>query len=188
MSENTQEDTLTVEDILSEAAEAEYHTVLELWREVLKPASQQLNSDVTPQWANRITSSYREINFRDMIAYRDTYFGLINLLLDVLTFEINSDDECLNMNGPEEDVEHNSHHYLNLLIEWQKLFLSWELDWDCTDEKAAVQLAAISEAHRMFFDQTGLTALLENIQFQITDEDTALMAAALEELRGPKEG
>ena len=188
MTENTQEETLTVEDILSEAAEAEYHTVLELWREVLSPAAQQANTIITPQWANRITSAYREINFRDMLSYRDTYFGYINQLLDVLNVEIASDDECLNMNGPEEDVEHNSHHYLNLLIEWQKLFLSWELDWRCDTPEAAVQLAAISEAHRMFFDQTGLTALLESIQFQVTEEDTALMAAALEELREPKEG
>jgi hypothetical protein len=51
MSEEVQESELTVEDILSEADEAPYHTILEIWREVLKPAIAEANKKITPQWA-----------------------------------------------------------------------------------------------------------------------------------------
>ena len=188
MSEEVQEEQLTVEDILADAEGVAYHTVLELWREVLKPATREASSKITLQWANRICSSYREINFADMPAFRDTYFARITELADILTVEIDSDEECLNLNSPEEDVEHNNHHYLNLLVDWQKAFLSWELDWEATSETAAVELAVISEVHRMFFDQTGLTSLLDQINFEVTDADREMLAAALEELRESKEG
>jgi hypothetical protein len=188
MSENTQETELTVEDILSEANEVAYHTVLELWREVLKPATREASSKITPQWANRVCSSYRELTFADMPAFRDTYFEKITVLAEVLDVEIGSDDECLNMNSAEEDVERNGHHYLNLLVDWQRSFLQWELDWDCTDPNAAVLLAVIAEVHRMFFDSTGLTSLLDSINFEVSDADRDMLAAALEELRNSQEG
>jgi len=188
MSENTQESELTVEDILAEADETPYHSILEVWREVLKPAVAERTVKITPQWANRIVSSYREISFRDVPAFRDLYFDRIEELNDILKTEIASDDECLNINSPEEDVERNSHHYLNLLVDWQKALLQWELDWDVADEKAGVDIASISEVHRMFFDQTGLTSLLDNIKFEVTDADRDMLSVALAELRDSQEG
>ncbi len=188
MSENTQETDLTVEDILAEADNTPYHSILEVWREVQKPAVAERTVKITPQWANRIASSYREIAFRDVPSFRDTYFDRIEELNDILKTEIASDDECLNVDSPEEDVERNGHHYLNLLVDWQKALLQWELDWDVTSEKAAVDLATISEVHRMFFDNTGLTSLLDNIKFEVTDADRDMLAAALQELRDSQEG
>lgn len=187
MSDN-EETQLTVEDILAEAEETSYHTILEVWREVLKPAAQEKNTKITPQWANRITSTYREISFRDVPAFRDSYFTKIEELAAILNNEIDTDNECLNYTAPEEDVEYNAAHYLNVLVDWQKAFLMWELDWDCTDQFAATDLAAISEVHRMFFDNNGLTALLDNIQFEITDADRDMLAAALQDLRTSQEG
>ena len=188
MSENTQETELTVEDILAEADEVAYHTVLEIWQGVLKPETREASAKITPQWANRITSSYRELTFADMPTFRDTYFEKIGNLADILDTEVASDDECLNMEDPEEDVAHNSHHYLNLLVDWQKQFLAWELEWECTDPHAAIELAVIAEVHRMFFDSNGLTNLLDAINFEVTDTDRDMLAAALEELRASTEG
>jgi len=183
MSEDTQQSDLTVEDILAEADTAPYHTILEVWREVLKPAAAERTVKIAPQWANRICSTYREVSFRDIPAFRDSYFDKIDELKEILDVEINSDVECFNMTSAEEDVELNSHHYLNLLIEWQKALLEWELEWDCTHPDAATDLAAISEVHRMFFDPTGLTSLLDNIQFEVTDADRDLLTTELETLR-----
>jgi len=188
MSEHTQETDLTVEDILAEADNAPYHTILEVWREVLKPAVAERTVKITPQWANRICSTYQQISFRDVPAFRDDYFDKIEELAEILAVEIASDDECLNLATAEEDVEHNGHHYMNLLIEWQKALLSWELEWDTADEKAAIHLAAIAEVHRMFFDNTGLTSLLDNIKFEVTDADRDELAGALQELRDSQEG
>lgn len=188
MSEEVQEDELTVEDILSEAEGIAYHTVLELWREVLKPATREASMKITPQWATRICSAYREINYADMINFRDDYFARITNLADILDVEIATDDECLNLNSAEEDVEHNSHHYLNLLVDWQKQFLSWELEWEPTDTYAAIEIASIAEVHRMFFDNTGLTSLLDSINFEVSDADRDMLATALQELRDSVEG
>lgn len=177
----------TVQDILDDANAAAYHTILEVWREVLKPAQTERTKRITPQWANRIVTTYNGLAFADMLEFRDRYFDKIKELEDILVAEIDSDDECLNVITPEEDVEANSSHYLNVLINWQKAFLSWELAWDCADPDASIELSAISEVHRMFFDQNGLTALLDQIKFEFTDDDRDLLAAELNDLRGAQE-
>lgn len=188
MSETTLPEFDTVQDILDEANTAAYHSILEVWREVLKPSHKERLKAITPQWANRIATTYREINFADMPKFRDHYFDKIAELDQILLNEIESDDECLNVTTPEEDVANNSFHYLNVLITWQKAFLAWEMAWDCTDACAAAELAAIAEVHRMFFDQNGLTALLDQIKFVFSDDDRDLLAAELEDMRVISEG
>ena len=173
-----------IRDFMERGPEApSFHPVLEVWREVLRPAATEATTKVTPQWASRIIQSYPQIQFADMNAVRDSYFGKILQLAKVLDLEIEEDDECLGYTTPEEDVEHNAHHYKNLLLNWQLAFLQWELDWDCTDDHAAVELAAISEVHKMFFGQNGITAFLDNIKFEFTESDSAYLAEALQELK-----
>ena len=77
----------------------------------------------------------------------------------------------------------NSGHYKNLLMTWQLAFLAWELAWECTDPHAVAELAAISEVHKLFFSDTGITAYLDNIRFQYTEADRDDLTAALNELR-----
>ena len=176
-----------MQDILDEANNVAYHSILEVWREVLKPARTERTTKITPQWANRIVTTYQGVDFGDMHHFRDRYFDKIAELENILLGEIELDDECLNVTKPEEDVEHNTHHYINVLTNWQKTFLSWELDWSAAASDAAVELAAISEVHRMFFDQNGLTALLDQIKFEFSDDDRDLLAAELQELRDARE-
>ena len=174
---------LTVQDILDDANKVAYHSILEIWREVLKTGKTERFAKITPQWANRICSTYQGMVFQDMPDFRDHYFDKIDELFSILEIEISSDDECLNVTSAEEDVQNNSAHYMNLLIEWQKSFLLWELEWDPINEDAAIELAAISEVHRMFFAEQGITALLDQIQFQVTDTDRELLAGILQELK-----
>lgn len=177
-----------IQDFIAQESEAPgYHTILEVWREVLKPAATERTKRITPQWANRIVASYQGIAFQDMADFRDMYFDRILELAAILDAEISTDDECLNLVTPEEDVEANTHHYINVLTEWQKTFLSWELDWDCTHPDAALDLATISEVHKMFFDQTGLVELLGQIKFEFTDTDRELLAMALADVRDARE-
>ena len=161
-----------------------YHTVLEVWREVLKPHHDEKTKKVTPQWASRITASYRELDFADMDDFRDRYFAKLTELEKILLLEIESDPEALSYTSPEEDAATNHHHYMNLLMLWQQSLLGWEMAWTCTDESAPVELAAISEVHKMFFAEQGLTAFLENIQLVFTDDDQQMLADALLEMRG----
>lgn len=184
------DDGLTAKDIADlEALDTElpqFHTVLEVWREVLKPAKDEATYPPTPAWSNRIISAYHGIEFKDMIAFRDSYFAKVDELFNILLLEISYDNDCLSWPTPEEDAENNAVHYKNLLLQWQMAVQQWELDWECTSPTAAVELAAISEVHKMFFGQTGLTAFLDNIKFEFTEDDQTEMAEALIEQRGER--
>lgn len=98
-------DDLTVDDIIAEANNAGYHTILEVWREVLRPAASEQTKRITPQWATRVIGTYHGITYADMPAFRELYFGKILHLAGILDDEIASDDECLNLTSAEEDVE-----------------------------------------------------------------------------------
>jgi hypothetical protein len=163
--------------------DATFHPILEVWREVLKPARDELDAKVTPQWANRIVGSYAEMRYADMVQFQRRYYGKIIELLDVLDEEIASDEDCLTYSDPEEDAKENAHHYKNLLLQWQLAILQWELDWDTADALASVEIAAISEVHKMFFGQTGITAFLENIGFEFTEDDQQALGEALAEFK-----
>jgi len=182
--ELTDQDQADLEKLLTEQPEQEYHTILKVWKEVLKPENRKGSaSDITMQWANGIVTKYAGIGFGDMVAYRDAYFALFDVMYDVLLFEIEQDVDCFEPSTKEEDVENNGYHYLNLLREWQLAFLRKELEWDCTAPTAAVDIAALAEVHGVFFGPTGLTGHLEAIQFEFTESDQGDLAAALQELR-----
>ena len=174
---------LTVQDILDESPEAPYHTILQVWTSILSASDNVRKERITPQWANRVIGSHAQIHFDDMPHYRDLYYDKIDQLKDVLQAEIDSDEECLKQPTAEEDVQNNSFHYLNVIINWQKVILSWELEWDCTHIDAPLELATIIEVHKMFFDQTGLTSLLDEIKFEFTDEQRELLTAELEVMK-----
>lgn len=161
----------------------EYHTILEVWREVLKPSLTEVDKKVTPQWANRMVQSYAQLTFNDCNKLHVRYFEHIQDLLKIVEAEIATDAKCLEPKSPEDDAVLNSQHYKNVLRDWQLAFLQWELDWSCLDEDAAVQIAALSETHKAFFGPTGITAFLDNIGFEYTDDDQAELAVALEELK-----
>jgi hypothetical protein len=189
--ETTIEGELTVEDIIAEANNAGYHTILEVWREVLRPADAERSKRITPQWATRVVGTYHGVTYADMPAFRELYFGKILHLAGILEDEIESDDECLNLVSAEEDVEHNTSHYLNVLFAWQMQFMQWEIEWDATSPTAAIEVAALAEVHKMFFDPQGITALLDQISFPFTDTDRdtlgELLAGLIENAEGGSE-
>ena len=160
-----------------------FHPILEVWAKVLEPAAAEAVKPVTPQWASRMVSEYRELTYRDTLQLRDYYFGKIDALYQLLLDEIASDSDCLSYSTPEEDVAENSHHYKNLLMTWQMLMVQWEIEWDPATDDAAIELAAISEVHKMFFGATGLTAFLDNIKFEFTEADQAQLAEALNDVK-----
>lgn len=166
-----------------EVPEPSFHTVLEVWREVLKPAAAEATKRVTPAWASRIVAAFVGVTFADMEIFRDSYFGKLQQLYAILLDEIASDGDCLSYATVEEDATENGHHYKNLLLNWQLAVLQWELDWETTSGDAAVELAAISEVHKMFFSENGIVAYLDSINFEFTEADQAELHAALEELR-----
>jgi hypothetical protein len=169
-----------------EGKEPTWRTILQIWREVLRNAHREKDSRVGPSYASRIVQSYAGVGFGAVELVKDLFFEHVLELLSILEGEIDSDPECLRHDTPQEDAEHNGHHYKNLLLQWQLAVLSWELEWNVNDPDAAARLAAISEAHQMFFGQTGLTAHLDNIKLEFTEADQQLLAEALEEMKASR--
>lgn len=183
MTDTPETSDLTVEDILAEAQDAAYHSLLETWQRILQPSGEVRMEPITPQWSLRIINKFPQIGFADMPEFRDAFYDLLEEMYDGLVSEIDSDDECFNVDSPEEDVERNGHHYLNVLFTWQKIILGRELDWNCESATAAIDVAVMSEVHRMFFDGTGITALLDQIGFQFTEDNQQQLTAELQELK-----
>jgi hypothetical protein len=181
VTESTEEQ-LTVDDILNDGV-VEYHAILQVWQEVLESSKMVRQERITPQWALRVVTTHADVHFSDMTDYRDLYYQSIDELADALRTEIETDDECLKITTPEEDAERNTFHYLNVIISWQKIILTWELDWDVDDIDAPVRLAVISDVHKMFFGEVGLTSLLDQINFDFSEDSQDLLRAELEELK-----
>lgn len=168
--------------------EPSFHTILEVWSKILEPAQMERDSQITPQWATRICGKYMYMDFNVMPTFRDRYFDKIAELEGILFSVIEADDEALNQTTPEEDAKHNADNYTTVLTLWQITVLGWELDWDCEDEAAPAELAAISEVHSMFFGDLGLTALLDEIPFEFTDMHRDALALALQSYKDSREG
>lgn len=168
-----------------EPPETPYHTILEVWRAVLGPARQGglREHPITPQWASKIVGSYEGVTFADTPKVNSRFFDLVDDLGDLLDMEIESDDQCLTRTEPDLDAVENAEHYRNLLLSWQSYFLRQEMQWDATDPHAAIEIAALSECHKMFFGQTGLTSHLDSIKFEFNEEHQATLQAGLEEVR-----
>jgi hypothetical protein len=188
MDNNVIEGDFTVQEELNIPEAPKFHTVLEVWREVLRPARKEAKNRVTAGWAAKVINSYGKIDFADMNDFRDLYYAKIDELLTILEAEIDSDPDCLSYDSPEDDALENRLHYKNLLRDWQKAILGWELAWDCADPFAAIELGAISEVHKMFFGQTGLTQFLDNIRFEYTPDDQQELADELEAMRSGVNG
>ena len=182
ITENPLADT-TIEDLMAEAKGASYHPILKVWREVLVPARTERHNRITPQWASRLVNTYPGITFPDVLGFKDLYFDRIETMLGVLEDLIDTDSECLTPSTPEEDVEHNADHYLQMITNWQIVILRWELEWDCQDPRAPIELATIAEIHKMFFGEQGLTSLLDNIPFEFSDMHRDALALSLQEFR-----
>lgn len=165
--------------------EHQYHTLLEVWRALLKPGRDGTarKQRVTPQWATKVVNTYPQVEFSDTLDVHHRLFDLIEALGDILDAEIETDDQCLTHASAEEDRVENSQHYLNLLREWQTYLLRMELAWSPVNADAAVELAALSEVHAMFLGQNGLVAHLDSIGFQFTDDDQQALQDALESVK-----
>jgi hypothetical protein len=180
----SEQDKADLEALNAEEDVPPYHTILESWREVLRPAAKEGDKRPTPQWCNKLVASYIGLTYADMYNFRDLFFSRIGKLLEILEGVIDSDDECLHYTSAEEDRAENAKHYKEILKLWQLEILRWELDWDCLNPDAAADLASISEVHKMFFEAgMGLVQWLENIQLNFTEADQTELALALKGLQ-----
>jgi hypothetical protein len=166
-----------------ERDQVSYHAILEVWRELLKGAGPNDAAGVTPHWANRMVSEYRHLTFADTEKLHRLYYDRIARLASLLDDIIDANPNCLKVSKPDEDREQNDALYKQVLTDWQKEIVHWEMQWSPISPLAAVEIASMGEIHKAFFGQTGLTQHLENIRLDFTDADSEALAAELNEIR-----
>lgn len=175
----SEKDQADLDKLLADEPVPEYHTLLEVWTNILSGANLDANRRVTMKWANGIIGQYQGLGFGDMKDFTEVYFGIIEDMVAILEFEIASDEDCLKPSTPADDVELNAAHYKNLLGAWQQAMLVRELGWDCESPTAAHEIAALAEAHKVFFGSNGLTGHLEALKFDFTEADQQDLADIL---------
>lgn len=181
------EEQLTVEDIIGDAGEAHYHSILEVWDSILAPVVNERRKPPTAQWSTKVLSKYHGLTYQDMPALQELFYDKIEELHIILRVRIEEDPESLNVHSAEEDIEQNALRYKHILFDWQKAFLLWEIAWEATDPSAAIIIGAMSEVHGMFFGQTGIIALLEQVNFEFTEQDQQELAQEFELLKASDE-
>lgn len=160
-----------------------YHSLLQVWQTILAPAEEEQTERVGPNWGSRITQMYPQIKMQQMTEFRDRYFSKILELKHILDGIVEEFPEALQHLDMEADATENAVHYKNILFLWQAQIVQWEKEWDCEDEFAAVELGAISEVHKMFFGAEGVTAFLDNIGFEFTEDDQVELRDLLDEIK-----
>jgi hypothetical protein len=124
------------------------------------------------------------MTFKDMPAYRDVYYDKIDQLTESLQHRDRRPMTSASTSPPPRRTsEHNSVHYLNILFTWQKQILSWELDWDCTADDAAIELAAIVEVHKMFFGEVRADQPARPDQLRVPETRQEQLMLELEEMK-----
>ena len=160
-----------------EEVEAPKHTLLESWRELLKVIELAMAERPQIGYCSQVMAKHPQIKVCQVERYHRDYHERLLALRAVLLDEIESDPECLKR--LDDDAEGNRHHYLNLLVNWQKLVYQWENEWDCTANDANITMASIPDAARFVLGSQGMVGHLGAIGFRITEEDAALIQAAV---------
>ena len=149
------------------------HTVLEIWQKVLGNVDLAKQERITTTNAFKVLHAYPFLAPKDLVAYYTAFYYCLEQYRDVLEFEIDTDDECLEWSDPELDAENNRHHYFNLMVTWQRLALSMRTDWEASSELAGAQLAALSDSQVFMLGEKGLVNLLGQLKLEFDSDDAA---------------
>lgn len=178
--EFTERDEADLNKLLSGEEKPQFHTVLEVWREVLSNAPAEGRLPMTPRWAVKLLGSYAGLTFADTVKVKELYFSHFEEMRAILDLVIDSDENCLTYSKAEDDALENALHYKEVLTLWQKQMLQHELEWDAASPTAAAELAALGEIQAFFFGEQGITQFLGEIQLRFDDDDQAELVAELE--------
>ena len=182
MTETPTKETVTLEDAVENTqaepeAQARKRTLLELWWEVLQNVPGEWAKPIGMSDAIRLLGHHSFLTVRDLELYHELYFNFLKEGLDALQAVIEDDPECLE--AGEDDAELNRANYLNVLINWTKIFKIAEEGWNPANFASSAMLAAYIDAAAFLIGQQGLIAHLAEIEFPFDAEDQAFIAMAV---------
>lgn len=152
------------------------NTVLRIWKEIFSNVDASEASKMPLPEALAILTTHPFMKMDYIGEYTRIYHDLLRAAKGVVEFEIEQHPGCLD--NIENDAEDNHAAYLGIVIGWHTLLFEAESAW-CWDNKyAEAEAAAILSATQILFSDTGLSAHLEQIGFQIDEDERAMIVAA----------
>lgn len=158
---------------MPEIPEPESHSLLEVWRALLSNIESQEAEKISSQQAFKLLQAYPFLKMQELPQYSWGFYSCLKMYRDILDEEIATDPECFKHNEPADDAEYNRHHYLNLLVQWQKLAKSWQDDWNAADNDSHIWLASYADSQNFIMGEKGIVTLLDQIPFSYTEDDAA---------------
>lgn len=163
-------------------------TLLEIWRNVLGNIEAERGGRVSPAAANQLVNIWPKLTFADVSVYTNAYYDYLLDLRDILDAEIAKDKKAFKHTAPRRpdgtldpdgDAIKNGPRYRELLAAWQERIILWEHQWDSDAADAAARVAAIADATAFYVGPQGLVANLDDIGFQLTDDESEAIRTRL---------
>ena len=170
----------TITDFEGVQEETRKVTVLEAWWELLKRVPVEKELPITMDMVIPVINNFPWLELHDVPTHFKTFYKLLGEALEILTFEIESEPECLERG--EDDAELNHGHYLNILIGWNKMLKVQAETWDVSALSAGAEMSGTISANEFLVGANGLTAHLGVIDFQYSNEDRDLVNGAVNEV------
>ena len=170
----------TITDFAGAQEETRKVTVLEAWWELLKRVPVEKDLPITIDMVIPVINNFPWLELHDVPTHFKTFYKLLGEALEILTFEIESEPECLERG--EDDAELNHGHYLNILIGWNKMLKVQAETWDVSALSAGAEMSGTISANEFLVGANGLTAHLGVIDFQYSNEDRDLVNGAVNEV------
>ena len=164
-----------------EAAEAPEHALLKVWLMVLGNVEEALETRLSMAAVNNIVRTWPQIKVQEAMQYHRCYHEQLLKMRSILEAIVATDEECLDRIG-EDDVQENRDLYLELLTEWQRQLVRWEVQWDPNDDDAHVVLAASLTVAEFFFGSQGLVHHLDLRGFVLSDAEAEAIWANAQEV------
>ena len=179
--ELTDEDLAAIQASLEEGNGLK-RSVLEVWFELFSNVPKVAAERVTPGLAMNIVSTWPKISIQETPRYHAIYHEYLGSAALALEYVLGNDEHKAKAfsRTNEDDCELNGPLYEEILLEWQKLVMAWEAEWDATDSEAHIIAAVIADVHKFILSASGIVEHLSSINFRYTDEKKAEHAVELE--------
>lgn len=165
--------------------EFEYHAILEVWKAYLDPAEGATETPPSMDWVGIIMANWAHVlkDFSQLKAVQKHYFRIILDAKAVLDDVVESDPDCYDVSTAAEDAERNKDHYRHMLLQWQKVLLVEQANWDIDDPESAEIFVALGEVQNQLLGKQGLANLLGVISLPWTEEEQEELTQELHEFR-----
>ena len=145
------------------------HTILEVWDNIFQGAESESHKKINIEQAVAMLKAWDILKLNQLPHYRAKFYEHLDVLHTLLKERVEQDETCLE--HAKDDAEWNREIYLQVSLDWNDYFDACDAEWDCTDEYAAPELAALADAASFAVTDNGLLGYLNHIGLSYSSDD-----------------